>query len=111
MLNDKKCRRISSPIVASDPPVVWRITRFSNGSIAKTTAAMAMLVMKTRRMPKWPTTRGKIENWKMPSMHPDTDIHRPIDTGLKLSPPNSTGIDQTSGMSVIADVPWNESIA
>jgi hypothetical protein len=111
MLTDKKCRRISSPIIAPGPPVVWRITRFSNGNIEKITAAMVMLETKTRRMPKCPTARGKTTNWKMPSMHPDTDIQRPIDAGLKLSPPNSTGVDQMSGRSVIADISMNESIA
>jgi hypothetical protein len=44
-------------------------------------------------------------------MHPDTDIQRPIDAGLKLSPPNSTGVDQMSGMRVIADASRNESTA
>jgi hypothetical protein len=72
---------------------------------------MAMLETKTRRMPKWSTTRGKTANWKTPSIHPDTDIHRPINAGLKLSPPNSTGVDQISGMRVIADISRSERIA
>ena len=111
MLTDKKCKRISSPVIAFRPPVMWRITRFSNGNIAKIIAAVAMVETKTRRRPKWSTTQGKTANWKMPSIHPDTDIHRPIDAGLKLSPPNSTGVDQVSGMRVIADISLNESIA
>jgi hypothetical protein len=32
-------------------------------------------------------------------MHPYTDKQRPIDAGLKSSPPNSMGVDQMRGMS------------
>ena len=44
-------------------------------------------------------------------MHPYTDIQKPIDTGLKLSPPDSTGVDQISGMSDSDAVSRNENVA
>ena len=84
-----------------EPPIaiMWRSVKFSNGNIMITTAQAAMQVANTRRRPKRPTARGKTVNWKMPSMHPNTDMHKPIDAGLKSSPPNLTGVDHTSGMS------------
>jgi hypothetical protein len=99
VLYDRSCINIRGQIVMVEPPIAWRSTRFSNGNIIITTAEAAMEVTNTRRRPKHLTTRGKTANWKIPSMHPNTDKHKPIDAGLKSSPPNLTGVDHMSGMS------------
>jgi len=47
----------------------------------------------------------------MPFKHPYADIHKPMDAGLKLSPPNSTDVDRTSGISATPAVVRSASIA
>jgi hypothetical protein len=41
----------------------------------------------------------------MPFIHPYTDKQRPIDAGLKSSPPNSMDVDQMRGMSAADTIP------
>jgi hypothetical protein len=105
MLDDKSCRKISGHNATVKYPKGWCSKKFSIGNIMITTAQEATLVMNTLRRPKRLTTRGKTANWKMPSIHPYTDKHKPIDTGLKPSPPNSTDVDHINGESAI-DAIW-----
>jgi hypothetical protein len=44
-------------------------------------------------------------------MNPYPDIHKPMDAGLRPSPPNSTDVDQTSGISATAAIRRSASIA
>jgi len=44
-------------------------------------------------------------------MHPYPDIHKPMDAGLMPSPPNSTDVDQTNGISASDALVRSASIA
>ena len=54
--------------------------------------------MNTRRGPKRATMYGKATNCKMLFRNPNSAIHKPTDAGLIPSPPNSTDVDQASGI-------------
>jgi hypothetical protein len=47
----------------------------------------------------------------MPLMDPYTDTHKPMEAGLRPSPPNSTDVDQTNGISAIDALVRSASIA
>ena len=71
-----------------------------------------MLVRTTLRGPKSETRGGNIAYWTTPLIIPYAEVHKPIDAGLIPSPPNSTDVDQTNGISAIealvrsASIPW-----
>jgi hypothetical protein len=54
--------------------------------------------------PKRSTKRGKATNWNIPYMNPYPEIHKPMDAGLMLRPPNSTDVDHTNGVRVPAAI-------
>jgi hypothetical protein len=72
---------------------------------------MEMLAFKTPRGPNRERNGWKTKYWTTPFKHPYQDIHKPMDAGLMPSPPNSTDVDQTSGMSALAAAVRRESIA
>src|SRR6266404_4296216 len=57
-----------------------------------------MLDMNMRRGPTRLTRCGKKAICKMQFTKPYTDNHKPMDAGFRLSPPDSTGVDHTSGI-------------
>jgi len=95
--NDNSCTIMSAHTTTFGPPPA-NVARFSKGKIIKMTADEKILQTKTLRRPKRLKKRGKKKNWKIPSMPPYKDIHMPIVSGSMLSPPNSTGVDHTSGV-------------
>jgi hypothetical protein len=63
-----------------------------------------------------PWAKARHKAWKityctMPLMHPYTDTHKPMDAGLRPSPPSSTDVDQTNGISAIDALVRSASIA
>ena len=85
--------------------------RFSSGKTAKIRAHAETLVRTTLRGRKRETRCGKKPYWTIPLVHPYPDIHKPMDAGFRPSPPNSTDVDQTNGISASDVLSRNVSIA
>ena len=102
---------MSNLSTSCEPLEAQRCAKFSNGNTAKIRAHIETLVRTTLRGPKRETRGVKTPYWTIPPMHPYHDIHKPIDAGLMPSPPNSTDVDQTNGMSATDALRRRASIA
>ena len=100
---------MSSHATTFGPPPTTT-AKFSTGKIIKIAAHEMTLETKTRRRPKRLAKCGKRENWKIPFIPPNKDIQKPMEAGLKSSPPYWTGVDHTSGMHDSSTAPRNASI-